>query len=61
VKNLRWQFVHDAIAGTLPSYLKTTKRRSISNGDSVAGIEAVPHIIRNVASRELLLRQNSLP
>ena len=40
MKNLRWQFVHDAIAGTLPSYLKTTKRRSISNGDSVVGIEA---------------------
>jgi len=28
VKNLRSQFVHEAIAGTLPSYLKTTKRRS---------------------------------
>lgn len=32
VKNLRWHLVHEAIAGTLPTYLTTTKLRSAMAG-----------------------------
>src|ERR1700722_899010 len=36
VKNLRWHLVHDAIAGTLPTYLTMTKLRSAMAGNTLA-------------------------
>jgi hypothetical protein len=47
VKNLRWHLAHDAIVGTLPSYLKTTKLRSTMTGTGTK--PAHLHFIQNVA------------
>jgi hypothetical protein len=42
VKNFRWHLVHEAIAGTLPTYLTTTKLRSAMAGTLSHGSVGVP-------------------
>jgi len=50
VKNLRWHLVQDAIVGTLPSYLNTTKLRSTVTGTGTKpGGPCHLHFIQNVA------------